>query len=42
MFGRLGGGGNSRFEATYRVYPVSFIDKTQLENGDKVILPPSA
>jgi ubiquitin fusion degradation protein 1 len=24
------------------VYPVSFIDKTQLENGDKVILPPSA
>jgi len=37
-----GGGGGSRFEASYRVYPVSFIDKTQLENGDKVILPPSA
>ena len=39
---RRGGGGGSRFEAQYRVYPVSFIDKTQLENGDKVILPPSA
>ena len=35
-------GGSGRFEATYRVYPVSFIDKTQLENGDKVVLPASA
>jgi len=40
MFGRFGGGG--AFVAQYRVYPVSFIDRPQLENGDKVILPPSA
>jgi len=36
------GAPRGRFEATYRCYPVSFIDKTHLENGDKVILPPSA
>eukprot|EP00897_Mesotaenium_endlicherianum_P009816 jgi/Mesen1/8863/ME000053S08267 len=30
------------FEASYRAYPVSFIDKPHLENGDKVIMPPSA
>ncbi|XP_016450133.2 uncharacterized protein LOC107774986 [Nicotiana tabacum] len=30
------------FEQTYRCYPVSFIDKPQLENGDKIIMPPSA
>lgn len=30
------------FEQSYQCYPVSFIDKPQLENGDKVILPPSA
>ena len=42
MWRLAGGGGSSRFEASYRVYPVSFIDKTQLENGDKVVLPPSA
>ncbi|KAL2537711.1 ubiquitin fusion degradation 1 [Forsythia ovata] len=30
------------FEQTYRCYPASFIDKSQIENGDKVIMPPSA
>lgn len=30
------------FEQSYHVYPVSFIDKPHLENGDKVILPSSA
>lgn len=30
------------FEQTYRCYPVSFIDKPQLESGDKIIMPPSA
>eukprot|EP00232_Nephroselmis_pyriformis_P014178 CAMPEP_0182884826 /NCGR_PEP_ID=MMETSP0034_2-20130328/19236_1 /TAXON_ID=156128 /ORGANISM="Nephroselmis pyriformis, Strain CCMP717" /LENGTH=260 /DNA_ID=CAMNT_0025018057 /DNA_START=207 /DNA_END=985 /DNA_ORIENTATION=+ len=40
MFGAMGGGGT--FEATYRCYPVSFIDKPQMEGGDKVIMPPSA
>lgn len=30
------------FEESYRCYPVSFIEKPQLENGDKVILPDSA
>lgn len=33
--------GNS-FEQTYRCYPTSFIDKPQLEGGDKIIMPPSA
>ncbi len=42
MWSAAGGGGGRVFESSYRVYPVSFIDKTQLENGDKVILPPSA
>ncbi|KAJ8526464.1 hypothetical protein K7X08_028941 [Anisodus acutangulus] len=30
------------FEQTYRCYPASFIDKPQIENGDKIIMPPSA
>ncbi|MCO5572064.1 hypothetical protein L7F22_025815 [Adiantum nelumboides] len=30
------------FEQNYRCYPTSFIEKPQLENGDKVIMPPSA
>ncbi|KAL3843402.1 hypothetical protein ACJIZ3_000805 [Penstemon smallii] len=30
------------FEQTYRCYPASFIDKSQIENGDKIIMPPSA
>ncbi|XP_051151032.1 uncharacterized protein LOC127265322 [Andrographis paniculata] len=32
----------SSFEQTYRCYPASFIEKLQIENGDKVIMPPSA
>ncbi|KAG0479744.1 hypothetical protein HPP92_010602 [Vanilla planifolia] len=32
----------SSFEQTYRCYPTSFIDKPQLEGGDKIIMPPSA
>ncbi|KAF7083887.1 hypothetical protein CFC21_087626 [Triticum aestivum] len=32
----------STFEQTYRCYPASFIDKPQLESGDKIIMPPSA
>lgn len=38
---RMGYPGTS-FEQNYRCYPMSFIDKPQLENGDKVIMPPSA
>eukprot|EP00271_Cylindrocystis_brebissonii_P004162 TRINITY_DN15710_c0_g1_i2.p1 TRINITY_DN15710_c0_g1~~TRINITY_DN15710_c0_g1_i2.p1 ORF type:complete len:393 (-),score=117.32 TRINITY_DN15710_c0_g1_i2:406-1584(-) len=34
--------GGGSFEQSYHVYPVSFIDKPHLENGDKVIMPPSA
>eukprot|EP01018_Ginkgo_biloba_P014850 Gb_33194 [translate_table: standard] len=30
------------FEQNYRCYPTSFIDKPQLESGDKIIMPPSA
>ncbi|XP_027926241.1 ubiquitin recognition factor in ER-associated degradation protein 1-like isoform X1 [Vigna unguiculata] len=30
------------FEQYYRCYPVSFIDKSHLEKGDKIIMPPSA
>ncbi|XP_042499679.1 ubiquitin fusion degradation protein 1 homolog [Macadamia integrifolia] len=30
------------FEQTYHCYPASFIDKPQLESGDKIIMPPSA
>lgn len=40
-FDRYGYLGNS-FEQTYRCYPTSFIDKPQLEGGDKIIMPPSA
>ena len=39
MFSRFGVG-QARFNASYRAYPVSFIDRPQLELGDKVILPP--
>ena len=44
MFTRFGGpgGGSSSFTASYRAYPVTFIDRPQLEHGDKAILPPSA
>ncbi|KAI8006581.1 Ubiquitin recognition factor in ER-associated degradation protein 1 [Camellia lanceoleosa] len=30
------------FKQTYRCYPASFIDKPQIENGDKIIMPLSA
>jgi len=39
-FGR--GGGGTTFSATYRAFPLAFIDKQSAEYGDKVILPPSA
>jgi ubiquitin fusion degradation protein 1 len=45
MFGLFGGGfggGSPRFEAHYRCYPVTFIDKPEAERGDKIFLPPSA
>ncbi|KAI3788071.1 hypothetical protein L2E82_00711 [Cichorium intybus] len=32
----------SEFEQNYRCYPVSFIEKSHLEKGDKIIMPPSA
>ncbi|RRT65771.1 hypothetical protein BHE74_00041729, partial [Ensete ventricosum] len=41
FFGGFNYYGNS-FEQTYRCYPASFIDKPQLEIGDKIIMPPSA
>lgn len=43
MFNFYGGpsfGGH--FEATYRAFPLAFIDKQSAEYGDKVIMPPSA
>lgn len=44
MFGFFGHGpmGGGQFEAQYRCYPVTFIDKAEAERGDKVFLPPSA
>lgn len=36
------GGYHGHFEATYRAFPLAFIDKQSAEYGDKVILPPSA
>eukprot|EP01023_Acetabularia_acetabulum_P028742 TRINITY_DN2715_c0_g1_i1.p1 TRINITY_DN2715_c0_g1~~TRINITY_DN2715_c0_g1_i1.p1 ORF type:complete len:338 (+),score=62.47 TRINITY_DN2715_c0_g1_i1:166-1179(+) len=44
MFGfpGFGGAGGGVFEANFRCYPVSFIDKDSAEDGDKIILPPSA
>ena len=39
IFPGLGGGS---YEANYRAYPVAFIEKDAAEEGDKVILPPSA
>ena len=30
------------FKRDFRSYPVSFIDKSELERGDKIVLPPSA
>lgn len=42
-FGGFGfGTGAGRFEAHYRCYPVTFIDKPEAERGDKIFMPPSA
>ncbi|KAH9121370.1 hypothetical protein LEN26_010702 [Aphanomyces euteiches] len=38
----FGHGYPERFDEHYRVYPVSFCDKAHLEDGDKILLPPSA
>ena len=42
MFNFFAGRGERTFESRYRVYPVSFIDKPEAENGDKIFMPPSA
>jgi len=43
MFGAIFGGfAGGTFEANYRCYPVSFLDKLDSENGNKIFLPPSA
>mmetsp|Transcript_14022 Transcript_14022/g.42335 ORF Transcript_14022/g.42335 Transcript_14022/m.42335 type:complete len:321 (-) Transcript_14022:1053-2015(-) len=44
MFGLFqhGMGPLANFQADYKVYPISFIDKPDAENGDKVFMPPSA
>lgn len=34
--------GHGHFEASYRAFPLAFIDKQSAEYGDKVILPSSA
>ncbi|XP_020219356.1 ubiquitin fusion degradation protein 1 homolog isoform X1 [Cajanus cajan] len=34
--------GTSSFEQIYRCYSASFIEKSEIENGDKIIMPPSA
>jgi ubiquitin fusion degradation protein 1 len=40
----FGGGmpGGGRFESTYRVHSVAFVNRGDLEGGGKIILPPSA
>jgi len=45
MFGAFAAGfglGGGAFAASYRVYPVSFLDRPDAEAGDKLFLPPSA
>jgi ubiquitin fusion degradation protein 1 len=42
MFGLFGHRLPERFEGTYRCFPVSFLERNDLEYGDKVVLPPSA
>ncbi|KAL9312428.1 hypothetical protein ACSQ67_017880 [Phaseolus vulgaris] len=34
--------GTSSFEQTYTCYSASFVEKPEIENGDKIIMPPSA
>ncbi|BDA46487.1 Ubiquitin recognition factor in ER-associated degradation [Coccomyxa sp. Obi] len=42
MFGLFGGLAGGSFQAHYRCYPVSFMDKPEAENGNKIFLPSSA
>ncbi|XP_054777418.1 uncharacterized protein LOC129285673 isoform X2 [Prosopis cineraria] len=42
MFSDEYGNRGTSFEHSYRCYPAAFIDKPQLETGDKIIMPPSA
>lgn len=39
---RFPGLGRGSFEARYRAYPMAFLERPSAEEGDKVILPPSA
>lgn len=39
---RLPAARDGAFHRQFRSYPVSFIDRSDLENGDKIVLPPSA
>lgn len=41
-FGMRGAAHPGAFTRQFRCYPVSFIDKSELESGGKIILPPSA
>lgn len=40
--GGMGGGMPTRFEEQYHCYSVAYADKSHLEGGDKILLPPSA
>ena len=42
MFGLFAGMGGGSFQAHYRCYPVSFMDKADAETGNKIFLPSSA
>eukprot|EP00256_Glycine_max_P063000 XP_014632671.1 LOW QUALITY PROTEIN: ubiquitin recognition factor in ER-associated degradation protein 1 [Glycine max] len=41
FFDGYGYQGTSSFEQTFRCYSASFIEKPEIENGDKIIVPPS-
>ncbi|KAH1252060.1 Ubiquitin fusion degradation protein 1 [Glycine max] len=41
FFNGYGYQGTSSFEQTFRCYSASFIEKPEIENGDKIIMPPS-
>lgn len=41
-FGAGGYGASRRFEEQYHCYSVAYADKSHLEKGDKILLPPSA
>ena len=42
MWGAYGGGGPSIFEQKYSVLSVAMCGRDNLEEGDKILLPPSA